>query len=374
MRYSESPAGRQWFGIPQNSRGELVNEIIPSQRLLPPVLLGSVNPENRARVEDFFFSVASIFEAWVNRRKSEHTRRAYRGDVMAFVRFMGWNWPGSSVELLSASILDVQAFKKRMVDEAAAPKTINRRISSLSSFFKFLAGAAAELRLPITVPNPAHAQFISREASDAVDETRALSLAKARQLMGMPKGDGILELRDRAILRFYLFTGARIATGCKLKVNDFQQDGDEATIRFHLKGGRLKTKGINYQAAEAIQEYITAADIKSGPLFRPRSGPKGERFADRQMTERTMNRLLMGYLERLPGSMQEVMRPTGEKVNECIYSPHSLRATTATLCLDDGVEITSVQDLLDHKHITTTQIYDKRRRSIRDSASHKVPI
>lgn len=213
-----------------------------------------------------------------------------------------------------------------------------------------------------------------REASDAVDETQALSLARARQLLNMSKGDNILEIRDRAILRFYLFTGARLATGCKLKVNDFQQDGDEATIRFHLKGGRVKTKGINYQAAEAIQEYIAKAEITSGSLFRPRSSSKGENLADRRMTERSMNRLLMGYLERLPGSMQEVELPTGEKVNRCIYSPHSLRATTATLLLDAKEAIESVQELLDHKHITTTQIYDKRRRSVRDSASHKVPI
>jgi hypothetical protein len=48
------------------------------------VLAGSVTPENRERVESFYFSVASIFEAWVARRRSEHTRRAYRGDVMAF--------------------------------------------------------------------------------------------------------------------------------------------------------------------------------------------------------------------------------------------------------------------------------------------------
>ena len=73
--------------------------------------------------------------------------------------------------------------------DSAAPKTINRRISSLSSFYKFQPGAAAELRLPVTVPNPAHAQFISRETSDPRDETRALSAARARQLMGMPSGD-----------------------------------------------------------------------------------------------------------------------------------------------------------------------------------------
>lgn len=50
-----------------------------------------------------------------------------------------------------------------MAKHSGAPKTINRRISSLSSFYKFLSGAAAELRLPITVPNPAHAQYFSGE-------------------------------------------------------------------------------------------------------------------------------------------------------------------------------------------------------------------
>jgi hypothetical protein len=117
-------------GAEEYEPGDAVKALVRSENSLPPVLAGSVTPENRARVESFYLSVASIFDAWVN-----------------------------------------------------------RRISSLSSFYKFLAGAAAELRLPITVPNPAHAQFISREASDPVEETRALSLARARQLMAMPKGD-----------------------------------------------------------------------------------------------------------------------------------------------------------------------------------------
>ena len=68
-----------------------------------------------------------------------------------------------------------------------------------------------------------------------------------------------------------------------------------------------------------------------------------------------MYRLLMSYLERLPGAMRETVLPDGAKIQECIYSPHSLRATTATLLLDSSVAIESVQDLLDHKHITTTQ-------------------
>jgi len=354
--------------------GAIVVPSIENLPDLPPVLSGSMTPEIKERVEGFYFSVAAIFEAWVNRRKSNHTRRAYRGDVMSFVEFKQWTWPRDAVQFLRVSILDVQSFKEAMVAGDAAPKTMNRRISSLSSFYKFLSGAAAELRLPITVPNPAHAQFISREASDAVDETRALSETRARQLMGLPSGDSLLDIRDRAILKFYLYMGARIATGCALTVQDFHQDGDEATMRFHIKGGRVKVKGMHFAAAEAISEYIQAAGIESGPLFRPRVSGHGVALALRRMTEQSMYRLLMRYLERLPGAMQERELPSGKKVMVCVYSPHSLRATTATLLLDSGVPIESVQDLLDHKHITTTQIYDKRRRSVRDSASHKMPI
>ena len=105
---------------------------------LPPVIAGSFAPEIQERVESFYNSIAAIFEAWVNRRKSEHTRRAYRGDVMAFVEFRKFDWPHDAAELLRVSILDVQGFKDAMTKSTAAPKTINRRISSLSSFYKFL--------------------------------------------------------------------------------------------------------------------------------------------------------------------------------------------------------------------------------------------
>ena len=73
-----------------------------------------------------------------------------------------------------------------------------------------------------------------------------------------------------------------------------------------------------------------------------------------------MYRMLMSYRERLPVAMKAVEMQEGT-YRQCIYSPHSLRATSATRSLDLGVDITKVQDLLGHRQITTAQVYDKWR-------------
>ena len=181
--------------------------------------------------------------------------------------------------------------------------------------------------------------------------------------MGLPAGDTLIDFRDRAILKFYLYSGARLGTGCRLKVSDFHQDGEQATIRIHEKGDHHRTIGLHFTAAEAISEYIKKAELTSGPLFRPRASSRSGKLSDRAMDPVTMYRLIQNYLGRLPGAIQEVQSPDGIVRRKCIYSPHSLRATTATLTLDAKVDIRKVQELLGHRHITTTQGYDKRRRS-----------
>lgn len=86
-----------------------------------------------------------------------------------------------------------------------------------------------------------------------------------------------------------------------------------------------------------------------------------------------MYRLIMTYLERLlRGKPVEGGNP--DELPPCPYTPHSLRATSATLLLGANVDIRKVQDLLGHRHITTTQIYDKRRRTAAEGASHDMPI
>jgi integrase/recombinase XerD len=347
---------------------------LPRPDTLPPILAGQSTPQVTERVNQFYASIAEIFEAWIARRKSPHTKRAYRQDVLSLVKFLKIRWPEESVRLLAVSIKDVQDFRDEMLSRDAAPKTLNRRIASVSSFYKFMGAAASELRLPITVPNPAHAQFIAHESTDPREETRALSATRARQLMGMPSGDTVIDYRDRAILKLYVYSAIRLATGCRLKISDFHQEGDTATIRLHEKGDKHRTIGLHYTAAQAITEYIQAAGLTSGPLFRARLNSRSNKLSKRPIGSTTMYRLIEHYLQRLPGSIKESVHADGTTTRQCIYTPHSLRATTATLLLDASVDIVKVQDLLGHRHVTTTQIYDKRRRSTNESASHEVPI
>ena len=177
---------------------------------------------------------------------------------------------------------------------------------------------------------------------------------------------------DTTLIKLFLFSAIRIGAACKLNVGDFRNEEDSAVIRITEKGDKRRSIGIHPQAASAIAEYIEMAEITRGPLFRPRKGPRNStELANRHLASNTMYLILMSYLERLPGAMKTVETEQGT-YRECIYSPHSLRATCATRLLDLGVDIAKVQELLGHRHITTTQVYDKRRRSTLESASHDV--
>ena len=186
---------------------------------------------------------------------------------------------------------------------------------------------------------------------------------------------------------FFLYSGARIGTACRLRVQDFHQDGDEATVTLHEKeatvtlhekGDKHRRIGLHLAAAEAIAAYIAKAELTKGPLFRARLNSRSKKLGRSPIGAVTMYNLVQGYLARLPGSLreEEVMDESGtvKKVKRCIHTPHSLRATTATLLLDAGVDIIKVKEFLGHRHVTTTQTYDKRRRSLKEGASHDVPI
>jgi site-specific recombinase XerD len=176
------------------------------------------------------------------------------------------------------------------------------------------------------------------------------------------------------VLEGFFDPGIRLGTGCRLKVSDFHQDGDQATIRLHKKGDKRRTIGLHFAAAQAIGEYIEKAEIKSGPLFRPRLNPRSKKLAQGHMDAASLYRLVQSYMMRLPGAAKEEPQADGSIGTRCLYTPPFAPGHHATLLLDSGVDIRKVQDLLGHRHITTTRIYEKRSRTTAESASHDVPI
>jgi site-specific recombinase XerD len=341
---------------------------------LPPILEGCYTQKIEERVRRFVIGLPEMLERWISRRASPHTQRAYRQDLFTFIDFAGIAWPAEATDLFGVTVAQVHHYRDWMMARGDAPKTVNRRISSLSGFFRFLREVAAELRLPIQVANPADKEFIARDNADPVKERRHFPAAKARELIGLPEGETVLAYRDRALLKCLLFSGIRIGTLLRLDVEDIHDDDHDPTLRIIEKGNRRRTIGLNRRAAEAIRDYILKASLKCGPLFRPRLNPRSLKLSDDRMSYPTVHRLLLSYFAKLPGAMKEVAGEGATSKMYCIYSPHSTRATTATLLLEDGQDIRKVQELLGHRHITTTQIYDKRRRQTAEGASHHVPI
>lgn len=132
--------------------------------------------------------------------------------------------------------------------------------------------------------------------------------------------------------------------------------------------------GINVVAADSIREYLKFCGFTRGSLFRPRKQKSAVKLADNAATVTSLYRVVTRYLSMLPNALIEEDGPEGEAIVRCRYSPHTLRATTATILLEAGESIIDVQSLLGHADISTTRLYHKRLKSTHDSASHKLVI
>ena len=285
---------------------EKKTELVPvseTRAELPPILVGRHTPAVEAQVRSFYHSVADIFERWVTRR-SELAHAAClppgRDGLRPLPRHPLARGIDPALHGLGRRRPRVPRSDARRVQGPQDHQPPDR--ARCRSFYKYLQGVASEFRLPITVPNPAHAQFIPRGSSDPRDETKALSATRARQLMGLPSGDTVFDYRDRAIIKFFLYSGARIGTACRLRVKDFHQDGDEATVTLHEKGDKHRRIGLHFAAAEAIAAYIAKAELTKGPLFRARLNSRSQKLGHSPIGAVTMYNLVQGYLSRLPSS------------------------------------------------------------------------
>lgn len=205
-------------------------------RELPPITAGSDTPAVRKRVERFYTSIATLFDIWIERSKNKHTQRSCREAVEGFIAFLGFRWPKEDYRFIrDVSVRDVQAWRDHLEAKGTAPSTLNHRISALSRLYAFLGSQAAELRLPILLPNPANTTFIKRNTPKP--RRQALTLNLLHHLFAMPEWDSVIAWRDRALLRYMYAAGARRETACLAQVFDLDFDEDEGPKLFmRLKG------------------------------------------------------------------------------------------------------------------------------------------
>ncbi len=174
--------------------------------------------------------------------------------------------------------------------------------------------------------------------------------------MDAPKGDDIATIRDRAILETLFSTGLRVSELCNLRIGDVNLDKGEFAVRG--KGGKLRVVFLSSSASEALRAYLKKRDdIHEALLVAHHAGGSSqEESKEVHLTPRSVQRLIKKYAA-MAGIVKKV-------------TPHQLRHSFATDLLHNGADIRSVQTMLGHASITTTQIYthytDKRLKEIHE--------
>lgn len=267
----------------------------------------------------------------VERSASERTLRNYSHALEAYRIWRGdgfRSWRECSAD-------DFRSYLFELMKQEMARSTIRLRFAALRSFYKFLvhrrgmgASPLGEVQLPKT------------EKKLPV----VLTLAQMEQLLEMPRK---IELdsrampwqasRDVAIMELFYSSGLRVSELVALDVRD--ADFLSETLRVVGKGNKERLVPIGSQAMQAIQKYRSEAKVHEGPLFIN----KNKDPAKRRLSARSVQMLLKKYL-------------AASDIGFAV-TPHKLRHTFATHMLDHGADLRSVQTLLGHASLSTTQIY-----------------
>jgi integrase/recombinase XerD len=267
----------------------------------------------------------------VEKGASNNTIAAYRNDIQQFAIFSvarrnGRGWADINRQVILDYMADLQ-------DKRYAEATVARKVAAVKSFFGFL---TAEAMIP---QDPTEAL-----SSPRVGKTlpKPITPQQVDELLEQPLRRRTPEAkRDKAMLELLYATGMRVSELVALNLESIQVQADGAHVRCVGKGAKERTIPIHEHAAEALAHYLTEARHL---LVRVR----GERalFVNRRgerLTRQGFWLILKGYAE-VAGISAHV-------------TPHTLRHSFATHMLKGGAPLRSVQELLGHANITTTQVY-----------------
>jgi integrase/recombinase XerC len=287
------------------------------------------------------------------RNFSAHTIRSYAADLAQFRQYLALTEnPGrmpslsdlTSQELsqdspLSESRLteriltiqptEVRSFLAVLRNSRYSKATAARKLATLRSFYKYLVRTGHLTASPVSVIR-----------TPRLDKRlpKFLDVPQIEALLNAPNSGTLLGARDRAILETIYSGGLRIGELVALDIEDLDEFGE--AVRVRGKGKKERLAPLGGKALEALDAYMTKRSarlgaMQRGPLFVNRSG--------RRITDRSIRRKLNQYM-LLAGIPAHI-------------SPHTLRHSFATHMLNAGADLRSVQEMLGHENLSTTQIY-----------------
>ena len=271
------------------------------------------------------------------RDASPHTRLNYALDLKRFSEFVG------ETPLESVDHLFLRRFLAKLHEHSYAKRSLARKLASLRSFFRYL------VREGYVSTDPSRAL-----ATPKLDRRlpQFLDVKEAARLMDVPQGEQWLAFRNRAILELLYSSGIRVSELVGLRMEHVDLVG--GAVQVEGKGKQERLVPMGRPAMDALQRYLDHRKV-------PKMGSNAMVFINKNGTKLTTKsvREIVNRLARAAGIAKHV-------------SPHTLRHTFATHLLDQGADLRSVQELLGHKNLSTTQIYThvttKRLKEIYDKA------
>jgi tyrosine recombinase XerC len=257
----------------------------------------------------------------IEKNYSQHTILNYRLDLQDFKKFLG------EVGLEKIDYLTLRKYLAVLKEKNLGTRTIGRRLSALRSFFKFLTRESLLKTNPILILSSPKLQkhlpaFMTEEETVKLIES---AFAKNER--------DELGLRNRAILETFYSTGMRISELVGLDIRDIDFIG--GIVKVLGKGRKERIVPIGDTAVAAIRKYLAKRKKQDDVLFLNKNGSR--------ITTRGVRGAVRKYI-KLAGIKQGV-------------SPHTLRHSFATHLLNRGADLRTVQELLGHANLSTTQIY-----------------
>lgn len=280
----------------------------------------------------------------IEKNRSARTVVNYDHYLNRFLDFARVNEPSRLTDELVRSY---RLYLNRLSDDNNQPLkkiTQNYHIIALRAFLKYLA--------KIKVKSLAAERVELGKQEER--EVSFLESGELEKLLHAPEGQTITAKRDRAILETLFSTGLRVSELCALNKDEVDLDRGEFSVRG--KGGKLRLVFLSDRARKAIDDFVDSrTDVDEALFIRIPKNESFKNYGELRLTPRSVQRII--------GKYAKIAGIIGKNV-----SPHSLRHSFATDLLRNGADIRSVQALLGHSSVTTTQIYthvtDKQLREV----------